>query len=182
LSRLEPPTGTKGPHFVPVGVSNRDKKPMSPMLARLAVGPGTKAIYCSGPKGCRDKWPGTKACSVVVEDGSEDRIYLRYPRITWQMINYDSNRKYSRSSYIIFVATICASLAESVRQPTTTTESLSILGSMMDVQLFARNCTPQRIGDMLLCAAYNMVARPCRFVLGAQANTVRQIRHGSLTS
>ena len=30
LSRLEPPTGTKGPHFVPVGVSNRDKRPLSP--------------------------------------------------------------------------------------------------------------------------------------------------------
>ena len=27
LSRLEPPTVTKGPHFVPVGVSNRDKRP-----------------------------------------------------------------------------------------------------------------------------------------------------------
>ena len=41
--------------FVPVGVSNRDKRPLSPLLARLAVGPGTKAIYCPGPKGCRDK-------------------------------------------------------------------------------------------------------------------------------
>ena len=30
LSRLEPPTGTKGPHFVPVGVSNRDKRPWTP--------------------------------------------------------------------------------------------------------------------------------------------------------
>ena len=27
LSRLEPPTGIKGPPFVPVGVSNRDKTP-----------------------------------------------------------------------------------------------------------------------------------------------------------
>src|SRR6185437_12818121 len=27
LSRLDPPTGTKCPHFVPVGVSNRDKRP-----------------------------------------------------------------------------------------------------------------------------------------------------------
>ena len=61
-----PPTGTKGSHFVPVGVSNRDKRPPSPPLARLAVGPGTKATYCPGPKGCRDKWPGTKACFVVV--------------------------------------------------------------------------------------------------------------------
>ena len=66
LSRLVVPTGTKGSHFVPVGVSNRDKRPPSPPLARLAVGPGTKATYCPGPKGCRDKWPGTKACFVVV--------------------------------------------------------------------------------------------------------------------
>ena len=65
LSRLDPPTGTKDHPFVPVGVSNRDKKPCPP-LTRLAVGPGTKATYCPGPKGCRDKWPGTKACSVVV--------------------------------------------------------------------------------------------------------------------
>src|SRR6185503_17180546 len=66
LSRLEAPTGTKGSHFVPVGVSNRDKRPPSPPLARLAVGPGTKATYCPGPKGCRDKWPGTNACFIVV--------------------------------------------------------------------------------------------------------------------
>ena len=30
LSRLEPPTGIKGPAFVPVGVSNRDKTPWPP--------------------------------------------------------------------------------------------------------------------------------------------------------
>ena len=30
LSRLEAPTGTKGPPFVPVGVSNRDKRPWPP--------------------------------------------------------------------------------------------------------------------------------------------------------
>ena len=48
-----PPTGTKDP---------------CPPLARLAVGPGTKATFCPGPKGCRDKWPGTKACSVVVDE------------------------------------------------------------------------------------------------------------------
>ena len=41
------------------------KAPVPP-LARLAVGLGTKATYCPGPKGCRDKWPETKACSVVV--------------------------------------------------------------------------------------------------------------------
>ena len=65
---LEPPTGTKGPPFVPVGVSNWDKRPLSPPppLARLAIGPGTKATYCPGPKGCQDKWSGTKAYSVVV--------------------------------------------------------------------------------------------------------------------
>ena len=66
LSRLVPPTGIKDPHFVPVGVSNRDKRPLSPPLAWLAVGPGTKAIYCPGPKGSQDKWFGTKACSVVL--------------------------------------------------------------------------------------------------------------------
>ena len=67
LSRLETPTGTKGGPFIPVGTSNRDKRPLSPPpLARLAVGPGTKATYCPGPKGCRDKWPGTKAYSSSV--------------------------------------------------------------------------------------------------------------------
>ena len=66
LSRLVAPTGIKGHPFVPVGASNRDKRPLSPPLARLAVGPGTKAIYCPGPKGCRDKLPETKAYSVVV--------------------------------------------------------------------------------------------------------------------
>jgi len=50
LSRVEPPTGTKGGPFVRVGGSTRDKKPLSPTLARLAIGPGTKAIYCPGPK------------------------------------------------------------------------------------------------------------------------------------
>ena len=40
LPRLVAPTGTKGPY---------------PPLARLAVGPGTKDTYCSGPKGTRDK-------------------------------------------------------------------------------------------------------------------------------
>ena len=66
--------------FVLVGDTNRDKRgafypgwwlqpgqkaPVHP-LARLAVGPGTKATYYSGPKGCRDKWSGTNACFVVV--------------------------------------------------------------------------------------------------------------------
>ena len=66
MSWLETPTGTKGGPFVLVGVTNLDKRPLSPPLARLAVGPGTKATYCPGPKGCRDKWPGIKACFVVV--------------------------------------------------------------------------------------------------------------------
>ena len=75
----------RGPRpFVPVGDTNQDKRgafcpdwcpgwclqpgqnaPVPP-LARLAVGPGTKATYCPGSKGCRDKWPGTKTYSVVV--------------------------------------------------------------------------------------------------------------------
>ena len=97
LSRLETPTGTKrGPFipiggsnrdkrlrgpFVPIGVTNRDKKATilsrlvpptgtkgpCPPLARLAVGPGTKGTFCPGPKGSRDKWSRTKACSVVVD-------------------------------------------------------------------------------------------------------------------
>ena len=73
--------GIRGPRpFVPVGDTNRDKmgafcpgwwiqpgqKALAPPLTRLAVGPGTKATYCPGPKGCRDKWSGTKAYSVVV--------------------------------------------------------------------------------------------------------------------
>ena len=66
LSRLEPPTGIKGHPFVPIGASNRNKRLMSPPLARLAVGLGTKTTYCPGPKDCRNKWSGTKACSVVV--------------------------------------------------------------------------------------------------------------------
>ena len=63
---MEPPTGTNGGPFVRVGGSTRDKKPLSPTLARLAVGPGTKATFYPGPKGNRDKWSGTKAYSVVV--------------------------------------------------------------------------------------------------------------------
>ena len=66
LSRVEPPTGTKGRTFVRVGTSNRDKRPLPPPLARLAFGPGTEATYCPGPKDNRDKWPETKVYSVVV--------------------------------------------------------------------------------------------------------------------
>ena len=75
----------RGP-FVPVGTTNRDKrlpfcpgwclkpgqKAPVPPLARLAVGLGTKATYCPGSKGCRDKWPGTKAYSVVVNLGLQN--------------------------------------------------------------------------------------------------------------
>ena len=49
--RLVPPTETKDPY---------------PPLARLAVGPGTKATFGPGSKDNRDKWLGSKACSVVV--------------------------------------------------------------------------------------------------------------------
>ena len=69
--------------FVPVRATNRDKmgsfdpgwwlqpeqKVPILLLARLAVGPGTKATFCPRPKDNRDKWPGTKACSVVVCQG-----------------------------------------------------------------------------------------------------------------
>src|SRR6185295_17927070 len=51
------------------------KAPVPP-LARLAVGPGTKAIYCPGPKGCRDKWPGTKAYYVVVDKPSRSTHFV----------------------------------------------------------------------------------------------------------
>ena len=66
MSRVEPPTGTKGGLFVRVGGSTRDKRLLSPPLARLAFGPGTKATFYPGPKGNRDKKPETKAYSVVV--------------------------------------------------------------------------------------------------------------------
>ena len=68
LSRLETPTGTKGGVFYPGWWLQPGQKAPVPPLAQLAVGPGTKAAYCPGPKGCRDKWPGIKACSVVVHD------------------------------------------------------------------------------------------------------------------
>ena len=63
---VEPPTGTKGGLFVRVGASNRDKRPLSPPLARIAVEIGTKVIYYPGFKDCRDKWPGTNYYYVVV--------------------------------------------------------------------------------------------------------------------
>ena len=36
------------------------------LLSRLVAPTETKATYCPGAKGCRDKWPETKACFVVV--------------------------------------------------------------------------------------------------------------------
>ena len=69
LSRVEPPTGIKRGPFVRVGGSTRDKKPLSPMLARLAVGPRTKTTFYPGPKGNRDKWSGTKCLFCSSEGG-----------------------------------------------------------------------------------------------------------------
>ena len=66
MSRLVTPTGTKG-SFYPGWCLQPGQKAHVPPLARLAVGPGIKATYCPGPKGYRDKWPGTKAYSVEVE-------------------------------------------------------------------------------------------------------------------
>ena len=81
--------GDKGPRsFVSVGDTNRDKKgdllsrlvaPIRtkgpcPPLARLVVVPGIKATYYPGPKGCRDKWPVTKICCVVVCLGDDPAL------------------------------------------------------------------------------------------------------------
>ena len=57
--------GQKG-GFYPGWWLQPGQKSHVPLLARLAIGPGTKATYCPGPKGYRDKWPGTKTCFVVV--------------------------------------------------------------------------------------------------------------------
>ena len=54
--------------FCPSWCLQSGQKAPVPPLARLAVGPGTKVTYCPGPKGCRDKWCGTKIYSVVVQD------------------------------------------------------------------------------------------------------------------
>ena len=48
-SRLEPPPGRKDHFFVPVGDSNRDKKAPDSSPAGLAVGPGQKSPLVSGP-------------------------------------------------------------------------------------------------------------------------------------
>jgi len=80
--------------FVPVGATNRDQKSTFcpgwclqpgqkahiPPLAQLVVRPGTKATFCPGPKSSRDKWPGRKACSVVVFVGLQQANLLQ---TTW---------------------------------------------------------------------------------------------------
>ena len=48
---------------------------MSPPLARLAFGPGTKATYCPGLKDNQDKWPETKAYSIVVVVGKREDLH-----------------------------------------------------------------------------------------------------------
>ena len=67
MARAGEREGDKGPKALCPGWRHQpgQKAPVPP-LARLAVGPGTKATYCPGPKGCRDKWPRTKTYSVVV--------------------------------------------------------------------------------------------------------------------
>ena len=37
LSRVEPPTGTKGPPFVPVGVTNLDKRPLHVIVQKKII-------------------------------------------------------------------------------------------------------------------------------------------------
>jgi len=106
LSRVEPPTGTKGRPFVQVGISNRDKRPLSPPLARLAFGPGTKATNCPGPKGNRDKWPGTKAYSVVVRPFMPSTTWhwmgmARWPRCTENKPFYNCIDKVSGTKYVL---------------------------------------------------------------------------------
>ena len=67
--------GDKGPKtFCPGWCLLPGQKAHVPPLTRLAVGIGTKATYCPGPKGCRDKWPGTNACFVVVSPCHEKLI------------------------------------------------------------------------------------------------------------
>ena len=46
LSRLEPPTGTKGVSLVPVGASNRDKRPLAPLSPSLSTARAIQLI-CS---------------------------------------------------------------------------------------------------------------------------------------
>ena len=73
--------------FCPGWCLQPGQKTPVPPLARLAVGPGTKATYCPGPKGSRDKWAETKACSVVVDGCREVDEHIspgasvRWPRV-----------------------------------------------------------------------------------------------------
>ena len=65
-SRLEPPTGMKRYFFCPGWwLQPGQKAPDSPP-AGLAVGPGTKTPFGPGSNGSRDKRSGTKTFSVVV--------------------------------------------------------------------------------------------------------------------
>jgi len=131
---LVTPTGTKGSFcpvgatkrdkrvgpFVPGGATNQDKmgtfcpgwylqpgqKAPIPPLARLAFGPGTKATYCLGPKGNRDKWPGTKAYSVVVRPSMPSTTWhwmgmARWPRCTENKPNYNCIDKVSGTKYVL---------------------------------------------------------------------------------
>ena len=65
VQRLAGPAGETGA-FCPGWWLHPGQKAHVPPLARLAFRTGTKTIFCPGPKGNRDKWPGTKAYSVVV--------------------------------------------------------------------------------------------------------------------
>ena len=85
---MEPPTGTNGGPFVRVGGSTRDKKPLSPTLARLAVGPGAKATFYPGPKGNRDKWPGTKTYFIVVVLGPLLGIEVSFLSFSYFLLVY----------------------------------------------------------------------------------------------
>ena len=113
ISRLVLAPGTKCLEpFVPVGATNRDKrgsfcpgwclqpgqKAPVPPLAWLAVGPGTKATYCPGPKSSRDKWPGTKAYSVVVAVTTI---------INWTLLTYEYILKRLKMSF-----SLCKNCAE----------------------------------------------------------------------
>ena len=64
--QLEPPSGTKEWSLVSVGATNRDQTTLYTPRARLAVGPGTKALFGPKSNSSRDKWPKPKACFVVV--------------------------------------------------------------------------------------------------------------------
>ena len=98
---MEPPTGTNGGPFVRVGGSTRDKKPLSPTLAWLAVGPRTKGTFCPGPKGNGDKWPGTKAYSVVVYPCNNSIVYNTEMQSKYAENNVMHRIQVSKKEYIV---------------------------------------------------------------------------------